>query len=208
MDRFGLAGLPRSRDSNAASYGRGPDLCPALCPIHAVGVAGEDDLDAPDLIGRGPSSPDRDRRPPSRGNGRLNRTPSSPATRTPVARPEPRVDKSNTTKAKGLDAVPLEVALSASLRDVMIAELNDIDSEDAAAKWAHRRLKEKNKLNAADAKHIGVSRQAVEPCHSRRPSARPRHDGRTSKEGKVHRAIASGRQSRVDPSRTPACSRP
>ena len=119
-----------------------------------VGVAGEDDLDAPDLIGRGPSSPDRDRRPPSRGNGRLNRTPSSPATRTPVARPEARVDKSNTTKAKGLDAVPLEVALSASLRDVMIAELNDIDSEDAAAKWAHRRLKEKNKLNAADAKHI------------------------------------------------------
>jgi len=27
-------------------------------------------------------------------------------------------------------------------------------SEDAATKWAHRRLKEKNKLNAADAKHV------------------------------------------------------
>ena len=36
----------------------------------------------------------------------------------------------------------------------MLAELNDIGSEDAATKWAHRRLKEKNKLNAADAKHI------------------------------------------------------
>jgi hypothetical protein len=32
--------------------------------------------------------------------------------------------------------------------------LNDIGSEDAATKWAHRRLPEKNKLNAADAKHI------------------------------------------------------
>jgi hypothetical protein len=36
----------------------------------------------------------------------------------------------------------------------MLAELNDIGSEEAATKWAHRRLKEKNKLNAADAKHI------------------------------------------------------
>jgi len=29
-----------------------------------------------------------------------------------------------------------------------------IGSEDAAAKWAHRRLAEKNKLNATDAKHV------------------------------------------------------
>jgi len=32
--------------------------------------------------------------------------------------------------------------------------LNEIDSEGAANKWAHRRLAEKNKLNVADAKHI------------------------------------------------------
>jgi hypothetical protein len=32
----------------------------------------------------------------------------------------------------------------------MLGELNEIGSED----WAHRRLAEKNKLNAADAKHI------------------------------------------------------
>jgi hypothetical protein len=35
----------------------------------------------------------------------------------------------------------------------MLGELNEISSEDAATR-AHRRLKEKNKLNAADAKHI------------------------------------------------------
>jgi len=64
------------------------------------------------------------------------------------------VANSTAGKAKMLAAVPFGIALSASLRDVMIAELNEIGSEDAATKWAHQRLKEKNKLNAADAKHI------------------------------------------------------
>src|SRR5215472_11792859 len=123
-----------------------------------VGIAGEDDLDAPDLIS--PSQPISDPppewdRPPARGNGRLDSKSSSLAARTPVARPEkPAVDSGNTTKAKLLDAVRFDIAASARLRDVMLAELNDIGSEDAATKWAHRRLKEKNKLNAADAKHI------------------------------------------------------
>jgi hypothetical protein len=34
----------------------------------------------------------------------------------------------------------------------MLEELNAIGSEDEAAKWAHRRLSEKNKLNAGDAR--------------------------------------------------------
>jgi hypothetical protein len=120
-----------------------------------VGIAGDDDLDAPDLIGPAQPTPERDRRPPSRGNGRLDGKASNLAARTPVARPEkPAVDKNNDTKAKLLDAVRFDIAASARLRDVMLAELNDIGSEEAATKWAHRRLKEKNKLNAADAKHI------------------------------------------------------
>jgi hypothetical protein len=119
-----------------------------------VGIAGEDDLDAPDLIAPSQPSPERDRRPPTRGNGRLD-GPSSLAARTPVARPEkPAIENSTTGKAKVLAAIPLSIALSASLRDVMLAELNEIGSEGAATKWAHRRLKEKNRLNAADAKHI------------------------------------------------------
>jgi hypothetical protein len=36
----------------------------------------------------------------------------------------------------------------------MLEELNTIGSEDEATRWAHRRLKEENKLNAADARHI------------------------------------------------------
>lgn len=118
-----------------------------------VGIAGEDDLDAPDLIG--PSQPGSGARRPSRGNGPLNSKSSSLAARTPLAAPQkPTADASNNTKAKVLAAVRLDIAASAHLRDLMLGELNDIGSEDGATKWAHRRLSEKNKLNAADAKHV------------------------------------------------------
>jgi ERF superfamily protein len=119
-----------------------------------VGIAGEDDLDAPDLIS--PSQPTSAReRWSNRGNGRLGSKSSSLAARTPVARSEkPIVENGPNSKAKVLAAIPLSIALSASLRDVMLAELNELGSEDEATKWAHRRFKEKNKLNASDAKHI------------------------------------------------------
>ena len=53
-----------------------------------------------------------------------------------------------------LAAVSFDLAASAQLRDVMLDELNAIGNEDEATKWAHRRLQEKNKRNAANAKHI------------------------------------------------------
>jgi hypothetical protein len=120
-----------------------------------VGIAGEDDLDAPDLISPSQPTSGHNRRL-NRGNGRLDAQAASLAARTPVARPpKPAVDTGNASKAKLLDAVRLDIAASAHLRDLMLGELNDIGSEDAATKWAHRRLSEKNKqLNAADAKHI------------------------------------------------------
>jgi len=116
-----------------------------------VGIAGEDDLDAPDLTA--PTQPAHDHKP-SRGNGQLDSNSSSLAARTPVARPEKPLLENGNSKAKVLAAIPLDIALSASLRDVVLGELNHVSSEDAASKWAYRRLKEKNKLNAADAKHV------------------------------------------------------
>ncbi len=119
-----------------------------------VGIAGEDDLDAPDLISP-PQPTSGCERASNRGNGRFDSKSSSLSARTPVARPEkPMAENGPTSKAKVLATIPLSIALSASLRDVMLAELNEIGSEGAATKWAQRRLKEKNKLNAADAKHI------------------------------------------------------
>jgi ERF superfamily protein len=119
-----------------------------------VGIAGEDDVDAPDLIS--PPQPISGREQGSnRGNSRLDSKSSSLAARTPVARPEkPMVENGPNSKAKVLAAIPLTIEHSASLRDVMLAELNEIGSEGAATKWAHRRLAEKNKLNADDAKNI------------------------------------------------------
>jgi hypothetical protein len=105
-----------------------------------VGIAGEDDLDAPDLISSSQPSPTRDRRS-NRGNGRLDGQSAILAARTPVARPE----KPERTAAKAtiLATVRLDSAASAELRDVMLEELNAIGSEEEAAKWAHRPLEGK-----------------------------------------------------------------
>ena len=125
-----------------------------------VGIAGEDDLDAPDLITPAQKLPDPDRpRRVGAGNGRLDGGPPNLAARTPM----PRHGKADTgnNKARSLfAAVVLSFEASARLRDQMLSELNDIGSGDEAAKWAHRRLAEKNKLNAADAKHIEESFRA------------------------------------------------
>jgi hypothetical protein len=119
-----------------------------------VGIAGEDDLDAPDLISPTQPSSGRERRP-SRGSGRLEGKSSALAARTPLPRPpKPAVDNNNKTKARVLAAVSLDIAASAHLRDVMLGELNEIGTEEEATKWAHRRMPEKNKLNTADAKHV------------------------------------------------------
>ena len=118
-----------------------------------VGIAGEDDLDAPDLISPSQPTSGRDRRP-GRGDGVLASKSSSLAARTPLVRRQKLVGDSNNNKAKVLAAVRLDIAASAHLRDVMLTELNAIGGDDEATHWAHRRLAEKNKLNAADAKHI------------------------------------------------------
>jgi hypothetical protein len=109
-------------------------------------------------IGSSPSQPTsgRDRRQ-SRGNGGLDSKSSSLAARTPLARPEkPAVNDNSNAKARVITVVHLNIAVSAQLRDVMLGELNEIGSEDEAAKWAQRRMQEKNKLNATDAKHVEI----------------------------------------------------
>jgi ERF superfamily protein len=68
-----------------------------------VGIAGEDDLDAPDLISPSQPTPAHNRRP---GRGRLDGKSSNLAARTPLARPaKPAVDND---KAKLLAAVRLD----------------------------------------------------------------------------------------------------
>ena len=128
-----------------------------------VGIAGEDDLDAPDLIG--PASP-RDRSSGAdgasghgrgagngHGSGRLDGRSPNLAARTPLPRQGKADNRANQARAIH-GAVLLSFVASGQLRDQMLGELNDIGSSDEAAKWARGRLPDKNKLNGVDAKHI------------------------------------------------------
>jgi hypothetical protein len=123
-----------------------------------VGIAGEDDLDAPDLCD-GPLSPsavDRSFRPTDNQSRMPPRTPGDGHAR--------RV------RAKLERAVPLNPEQSAALREKLLTELGTITSADLAAAWAREALTAKNSLSAADAK-------LVEDAFERRLSDLPSSDG-------------------------------
>jgi ERF superfamily len=114
-----------------------------------VGIAGEDDLDAPDLIT--PTRPPSDPRIPkrdtvSRPNG------SHPGPRGPAH----RRNDAKTDSAKTI----LGPEASAELRHRLLAELDTLASGDDAANWAHRSLRAKNDLTASDAEQVEASFQA------------------------------------------------
>jgi hypothetical protein len=104
-----------------------------------VGIAGEDDLDAPDLLVEPspavdvPARPDRDSQKPR--NGSIHK----PRESRPVLASEP----------------------SAALRDQMIAEIKSLKEVDDLALWAHRRLPAKNTLTKVDALAVEDAYRAV-----------------------------------------------
>jgi hypothetical protein len=111
-----------------------------------VGIAGEDDLDAPDLAG--PRAPE----PPSEWNGQKGPLATSAgAARGRQARP-------------GRPRITLAVGPSAELRDRLLAELDALATADEVTTWAQRTLPAKNTLTGADAR-------LVEERFSRRVSA-------------------------------------
>src|SRR6516164_4705155 len=122
-----------------------------------VGIAGEDDLDAPDLcdgqlspsaVARSSSPTDDQSRMPPRtlGDGYAHRV-----------------------RAKLERAVTLNPDQSAALREKLLTELGTITSADLAATWAREALSAKNSLTATDAK-------LVEDAFERRLSEPPSSD--------------------------------
>jgi hypothetical protein len=93
-----------------------------------VGIAGEDDLDAPDL-------PTTTEQLPARASDKRH------------GRPNGGRSPTSTEPTLGTEA-------SAELRDKLIGKLTSIVCTDDAASWAHRSLPEKNKLIAADARLV------------------------------------------------------
>jgi hypothetical protein len=105
-----------------------------------VGIAGEDDLDAPDLnvIPKDSSGPSRSEPPSS--NGRAS---------APV-RSAPNGGRGPVPSIKTI--LPSEQ--SVGLRERLIAEIPALNSADEAAAWAHRNLPVKNTLTASDAQLV------------------------------------------------------
>jgi ERF superfamily len=112
-----------------------------------VGIAGEDDLDAPDL-GSVPKAeaelPPAGYQTQSDGNGGLAKRLTRDGGKFPIASARP----------------VLAPDQSAILRERLVAELLAINSTDDAAAWAHRNLPAKNSLTAGDAQIIEARFQA------------------------------------------------
>ena len=108
-----------------------------------VGIAGEDDLDAPDLLTPATQTPGTGTRgnghSVARGNGSGAAAPS-PMRRAAMARTSSRQSLS-----------PDQSALK---RDLILSDLQTVDSRDTAALWAHRVMAAKNSLTAADAARV------------------------------------------------------
>jgi hypothetical protein len=122
-----------------------------------VGIAGEDDLDAPDLCD-GPLSPsavDRSFKPKDDQPRMPPRTPGN--------------GHGRGGGIKGERAATLDPEQSAALREKLLTELGNITSADLAAAWAREALTAKNSLTATDAK-------LVEDAFERRLSELPSSD--------------------------------
>ena len=118
-----------------------------------VGIAGEDDLDAPDLCNPSPSqgASAADQLPAGSGNRWSGR--HTDQSRTPAGR-------SGHGSARGAEQ-------SAALRDQLLTAVEGLTSADLAATWARAALPAKNGLNAGDAKLV---EEAFERKLSKLPS--------------------------------------
>jgi ERF superfamily len=109
-----------------------------------VGIAGEDDLDAPDI-----AAPVSQKSEPAKSktvSGKLNGS-GAPNVTPPV----PKVRKDQEARP----AKPaLAADLSAALCQQLLTQISDLASSDDAALWAHRSMARKNALTAADARQV------------------------------------------------------
>ena len=121
-----------------------------------VGIAGEDDLDAPDLNEPNPEAFRPRIISGTAGNGGQQVASS-------------RLIRRGRAKKSASPQSELSAALSASLRAELLREIEALSSADEAALWAQRRLVAKNQLCAADAQRVEgafAAKVAVIPTES------------------------------------------
>jgi hypothetical protein len=119
-----------------------------------VGIAGEDDLDAPDLL-----------------------VEPSPAIEVPVepsgAEPNNRRPRNGSVRKPRPPKPVLTAEPSATLRDQLVAEIRELKDGDDLALWAHRRLPAKNTLARDDARAVEAAYQAVLDATNRDAQTQP-----------------------------------
>ena len=106
-----------------------------------VGIAGEDDLDAPDLLSRSdPVSKPAGPAVPRRNGGGAKEQP-------------PRQQRAN-FKPQTKPGATVAPALSGSLRELLLGQVEALESPEAAVVWASKSLNAKNSLSAPDARLV------------------------------------------------------
>ena len=110
-----------------------------------VGIAGEDDLDAPDLAAGGNTD--------TKAGLFIQTSPK------PVVDELPSAASGADRKGKVIrpPRIVLATDQSEALRERLIAELSDLKSADEAAHWVHKNLPAKNTLALADAETVEAS---------------------------------------------------
>jgi hypothetical protein len=161
-----------------------------------VGIAGDDDLDAPDLAVAHPQISERQwegRGPNTRKGGNGAQDPGH-------HQPQPGEGNqgSNVNLALGADE-------SSSLRERLITEIQNLSSAEAAGGWARQALAVKNRLTTADARLVEEAFRARIPhleSHDAQapapPSSPAEPDKRTPKEAGA--AASESHSSRIDKS--------
>src|SRR5205823_623608 len=134
---------PIAETANPQSMGAALTYARRYALFTLVGIAGEDDLDAPDLCEVAPSPP------PSAANRVLKPMPDQ--SRVPSRTPGNGRGRGVT---KGEAAAVIDGEQSAALRDKLLAEIGTIASAELAASWAREALAARNKLAAPDAKLV------------------------------------------------------
>jgi hypothetical protein len=133
-----------------------------------VGIAGEDDVDAPDLQTPTQKTPDRrdfDGRLNGGGEGKPNGRLAEPhggaggPTGGLYHGPQAQIGRRDGKVRPNTARAGLATEASVELGDRLVAEISGLADGDDAAIWAHRSMSEKNKLTGADSRRVEAAFQ-------------------------------------------------
>jgi hypothetical protein len=148
-----------------------------------VGIAGEDDLDAP-AVTAPTTQASKAERPAEIKKGHLTGAPEASAQKVLSGR------QAVSSSSKPI----LDPEASGALRDQLLAEITDINSAEEAAHWARRSISAKNTLTPTDAECVEQAFQTSLATFAANPADEPqmRRDPR-------HRLTQRGKKQRQNP---------